>query len=453
MVDRAGSAHGAQLLVVGLHIAGVVDGAALHQRGFAVPHPVDVEAGQAFAEYGCFQPGGAPVVATVHRHIHPLHLAPARPGQARDAVETLVQQHLPAGGRGDHTFAFLDAAVLTVLAVRHQVDVVDGFVLGAVRLVAHLDAPQVLHPAHALHTGHHQAQRVAVLRAQHFAVLAVGHKDLAVFDQLHRHRAGHGRAVRTLGQHEARAFVVHATQLEQRAQRHTSEFAAAQHAVGVLASGYRYIAPFHAGVGATLDEVKARHRRQAHQLVHGEHTRLAQHGLVRAVDHQTVFGGVDVPPALVVALEVQAAGGDDAKQRLQRRKRHRGLGCLGQPRALATLHVGFKFGRLAVAVGHHGLAQALAVFGQIQDVGVATLGIYRVGGGLHQGRCCCRTGRQESLADERAPPLCGLGVYAAHPLGVQKILGRLAQAAHGLGIRIHVVSCCSGLCAGVCTGL
>jgi hypothetical protein len=89
------------------------------------------------------------------------------------------------------TLALLSAAVLAVLATGLQVDVMDGLVLGAVGLVTHLDAPQVLHPAHALHTGHHQAQRVAVLGAQHFAVLAVGDEDFAAFDQLHGHRARH----------------------------------------------------------------------------------------------------------------------------------------------------------------------------------------------------------------------------------------------------------------------
>ena len=78
-------------------------------------------------------------------------------------------------------------------------------------------------------------------------------------------------------------------------------------------------------VGAALDEVDARDAGQAHQIVHGEHA-LALH---QAVDHQAVLGGIDVPPALVVALEVQAAGRDDAEQALQRREAHRRLRARG----------------------------------------------------------------------------------------------------------------------------
>src|SRR3990167_6110653 len=47
VIDRARAAHRAVLPVGRLHVAGVVGGAALHQGRLAVPHPVDVEAGQA----------------------------------------------------------------------------------------------------------------------------------------------------------------------------------------------------------------------------------------------------------------------------------------------------------------------------------------------------------------------------------------------------------------------
>src|SRR4051812_8605897 len=44
VIDRAGAAHLAQLPVVGLHVAGAVDRAALQQGGLAIPDPVQVEA-------------------------------------------------------------------------------------------------------------------------------------------------------------------------------------------------------------------------------------------------------------------------------------------------------------------------------------------------------------------------------------------------------------------------
>jgi hypothetical protein len=56
--------------------------------------------------------------------------------------------------------------------------------------------------------------------------------------------------------------------------------------------------------------VKARHRRQAHDFVHGKNLGFFHH----AIDHKAVFGRVDVPPTLVVTLEVEATGSHDAKQ-------------------------------------------------------------------------------------------------------------------------------------------
>ncbi len=219
-----------------------------------------------------------------------------------------------------------------MLAVGHQVDVMHRLVAAAVGLVAHLDAAQVLHPAHALDAGHHEAQRIALLGAQHLAVLAVRDQHFAVLDHRHRDGAGHRRAVGALGEHEAAALVVGAAHVEHHLERHAGELAAREHAVGVLAGRHCDVAPFHAGVGAALDEVEARHRRQPHDLVHGEDLRGLQQALVGAVDHQPVLRRIDVPPALVMALEVQPARRDDAEQRLQRRERHRRLARLREAR-------------------------------------------------------------------------------------------------------------------------
>ena len=127
--------------------------------------------------------------------------------------------------------------------------------------------------------------------------------------------------------------------------------------------------------------------------------------VVRAVDHQAVPGGVDVPPALMVALEVQAAGGDDAEQALKRREGHRRLGGLRQARARPALHVGLVLRRLAVAVGGHGLPQALAVGGQVQDVGVTAFGRHRVGLSQHgRGRGARQSQRRRHGARSRGGP-------------------------------------------------
>ena len=62
-----------------------------------------------------------------------------------------------------------------------------------------------------------------------------------------------------------------------------------------------------------------------------------------------------------MTLEMQATGRDDAKQRLQGRKRHRRLGGLGEAWALSTLQIGFELRGLAVTGRGHALPQALAL--------------------------------------------------------------------------------------------
>src|SRR5688572_10702632 len=124
VVDRAPAAHLAQLVDLGLHIPGLVDGARLEHRGTAVPDPVDVEASEALGEHGRLEAGGAPVASAVDRHVDALHLAAPRPGEAGHVVEALVEQHLAARRARHHRLALLDRAVLAVRAVGHEIHVV-----------------------------------------------------------------------------------------------------------------------------------------------------------------------------------------------------------------------------------------------------------------------------------------------------------------------------------------
>src|SRR3546814_10630932 len=65
--------------------------------------------------------------------------------------------------------------------------------------VANLQPAQPLHPHVALPAGHHEAQRIALLRAQRLAVH--GESDYAVVERLfHGDRAGHRRGVGALRQ-------------------------------------------------------------------------------------------------------------------------------------------------------------------------------------------------------------------------------------------------------------
>ena len=429
MIDRPAAANRAQLLFAGLHIAGIVDCATLNQHGLAVPDPVDVEAGQAFAQDRCLEPCAAPIASAIDRDIDLFHLAAARPSQTADTEETLVEQNLPARWRRHHALAFLDARILAVQPAGHQVNIMERLVLAAIRLIADLDAAQVLDPADALHTRHDQAQRVAVFGTQHFAVLAIGHKNLAAFDQLHRHRACHRRAISALGEDEAAALVVDPGHVKQDFQGHARELAAAQHAMRVLARRHGHIAPFHPGIGAAFDEVEAADRRQAHQLVHGEDQRLLQHLVVRAIDHQAMFGRVDVPPTLMMALEMQAAGRDDAEQRLQGCERNRRLGRLRQPGARAALDIGLEAGRFAIAIGGYRLTQSARMGWQLKDVGISSDGRWV---GQRHWRSGCRSRSEEGLTDEVTAPGLGFGNDLLHRLGVEKVLRCLEQATHHL---------------------
>ena len=138
-------------------------------------------------------------------------------------------------------------------------------------------------------------------------------------------------------------------------------------------------------------------RRQAHQLVHGVNLRLLQQRLIRPVDHQAMLGRVDVLPALVMALEMQAGRRDDAEQALQRAERHRGAADAGQTRRFATQQLALEFRGHAVRVGRHRLAQRGGPLRQVQDVRIALLG-----GSCRQR---CRHGRtrcQKALPQEIA---------------------------------------------------
>lgn len=108
-----------------------------------------------------------------------------------------------------------------------------------------------------MHAGYHEAKRITVLGSQHFAVLAVRNQHLARLDEFHRNRARHRRAVGTLGEHVPPLLEIGAALLEQVTQGDAGELRARKHAMAVLHRGNRHVAPLHAGVGATLDEVNA----------------------------------------------------------------------------------------------------------------------------------------------------------------------------------------------------
>ena len=179
--------------------------------------------------------------------------------------------------------------------------------------------------------------------------------------------------------------------VEQRGQRHAGPFAARQHPVRVLHGRHRDVAPLHAGIGAAFDEVDARHRREADDVVHREDARIGH----QAVDHQPVLVRIDLGHAGVVALEVQAGRRDDAEQVLQRRERDRRLRRAREAGAFAAAHVGLEPRRHAVGRREDRRAERA---GPLRDVGGQVLRQAAVVGGPrgHRGG-----GRERAAADGR----------------------------------------------------
>ena len=63
-------------------------------------------------------------------------------------------------------------------AIGHQINVVNRFVFGTIRHIAHFQASQPLHPTHALNSWNNQAQWKAILWAQHLAIHAPSHNGI-----------------------------------------------------------------------------------------------------------------------------------------------------------------------------------------------------------------------------------------------------------------------------------
>ena len=148
-------------------------------------------------------------------------------------------------------------------AIGHQINVVNRFVFGTIRHIAHFQATQPFHPAHALNTRDDQAKWKAILWAQHLAIHAPSHNGI-LERAIQVDGAGHAGAITTFGQYEFAFFEIGPAFIEQDRKRYAREFAARQHAVGVLHGWHRYIAPLQTSIGATLNKMNARYRWHAH---------------------------------------------------------------------------------------------------------------------------------------------------------------------------------------------
>ena len=81
-----------------------VDRPALQDRRRAIPDPVDVEARERLGKHRTLQACAAPVAPAIERDIHSLDGPAPRPRKPGHVVVTLLQQRLPARGRGNQAY-------------------------------------------------------------------------------------------------------------------------------------------------------------------------------------------------------------------------------------------------------------------------------------------------------------------------------------------------------------
>ena len=160
-----------------LHVAAFVRAARLKHRLAAVPRPGQDEPAVRLSQHRLLQLRVLPAAAAVGRNLHLANRPAARPGQARDLIETGAREHRASGRTRDHRFwTELEIEPDRLARERGAKDgVTRAFRSGLVGLVHDFDSPQPLHVAQPFESRHDEAQRVAVFRADGFAVLAVGH--------------------------------------------------------------------------------------------------------------------------------------------------------------------------------------------------------------------------------------------------------------------------------------
>ena len=340
-----------------LHVAGAVDGAARDGRGAALPVPREAEPRQAFVEHGLLEPRLPPRRAAVDGDVDRANRAVAGPREALDLVHSRLDRHA-AGRTRDHRLAFHLEAELAPHAVRHRVGIARRLAAEVPGLVADLDAAQPLDADVAFPARNEQPHRIALLGAQHFAVLRVD--DQAVVEHLlERHAADVAGAVGAFEHHPFRTGIEPGL-VEEPRHGDAGPLRARQQAVRLLHRRRRGLEPVGEAVARALHEIELRHRRIAQQIFHRELERLLHH----AVDHEPVLRGIDVRRAVVMPFVDEAVRRDDSVLVLQRR--HAPVG-----KVLPVLeHVGaapadvrFELRRHAVVGLGNRLAEGLSALG------------------------------------------------------------------------------------------
>ena len=334
------SAHCNQLPERGLDITGVVRAATLQDGFLAVPVPGQAEAGVANRQDGALQGSVAPACATIGGDFNALDRAAPRPGNTGDFVETGAVKHHLAGRLSDHRFRVHLKGKLNGLAARHEVGVFRGFLACHERRIGYFDPSQPLDVHVAFKARHDQPQRIALLRTDRLAVLAVGEKAIL-------HRLFNGNAARHCGGIIAfgeQPFCIarKAAFIEDCRQRHAGPVGRGCQSVRALHRLHSRFGPLGEAVAGTLQEHDSRDRGEAANVPHRELLRV----LDQSVNVERVCGGVDHRRATMTALEMQARRGNRAAALFERRERPRGL---GRRRLEAHAYFGFELRARPVA--------------------------------------------------------------------------------------------------------
>src|SRR5262249_33993463 len=158
-----------------------VHGAACDRRGSAIPVPCVAEAREALVQHRLLPPRLAPRRAAVDGDVDRANRPVAGPREALQLLHSRLDRHAPPATRG-YRLAFHLEAELAPHAVGHRVGIARGLAAEVPRLVAGLDATQPLDADVSFPARYQQAQRIALLGAQHLAVLRVD--DQAVVQHL-----------------------------------------------------------------------------------------------------------------------------------------------------------------------------------------------------------------------------------------------------------------------------
>src|SRR5438445_5143985 len=316
VIDGARAAHAHQVLPRGLHVARLI-GCAARQDGLgATPGPREQEGRVRHRQHRIDQPSVSPRLAAVGTDLNPCDPPPSGPGDAADFPWALGGHHPdPRRRPRDRRLRFHGERELASRPIRHRICVLRRLLARLEWLIAELEPSQPLDVDIAFPARQHEPRRVALLRPQRLAVLAVGNEGV-VQDLVDGHAARENRRVFALGQYPLRAWL-HRDFVHERRDQYARPVAGAGQAVqGLRGARWRALGPAGSAVAGALQEHDAAHRRKPLQVVQREHRLAIDH----AVERQRVAFRVDQRNAGVMALVVNVRRRDDAVQQIERRQ-------------------------------------------------------------------------------------------------------------------------------------